>query len=358
MDLDVTSSVGLSSMRRFGTTVGEALGYTGLAGDLRFELGRVAVFRQLVWHRFLDQTPDPIRVFVKPEPHKEAKLDEGRLRLISAVGLTDAMLDRIMYGWLSRRVLSTVGQTPILIGWSPLGGGSRLLTRLFVGKKTRGLDKSAWDWSIRPEMILFLRDFIESLAVGAPDWWLSWHRKRWEKLFREAVLEFGDGMQVRQTHWGVMKSGCFLTIILNSIAQLAYHVLACFTLVLNPFDYSLVVIGDDETIEDFEQFAQYEKVIRDLGALLKDSEPSEVIQFAGFLFYDGVMGAYALPEYWRKHVFSITHAPEDKLVEMLRSYQLLYAFEPNFLKWIQMLLARVSPADVRLPAVLRYQFNA
>lgn len=358
-DLDVTSSVGLSSMRRFGTTIGEALGYTGLLKDLRFSAERVAIFRSLVRQRFESRDPDPIRVFVKPEPHKEEKIQEGRFRLISAVGMTDAMLDRIMYGWLGAQVLSTVGRTPILIGWSPLGGGARLMTSLFSGKKTRGLDKRAWDWSIMPEMLLFLRDFIETLAIGAPQWWLDWHRDRWEKLFRDAVLEFGDGMQVRQPGWGVMKSGCYLTIILNSIAQLVYHVVVCRALGLDPFSLDLAVIGDDETIENFEQFAAYEREMRKRRALLKDSEPSEVIQFAGFCFYqDPQYGSYALPEYWQKHVFAITHAPEDKLVDMLRSYQLLYAYEPGFLKWIQMLMAKLSPEDVRSAPVLRLQFSS
>lgn len=356
-DLDSNSSVGTSAMRRYGSTVGVALGCTTEVGFRLFDEDRVAILKQLVYHRLQTVVADPIRVFVKPEPHKTSKLEEGRLRLISAVSFTDTMCDRVMTGALARRILSMVGHTPVKIGWSPVSGGARLMTHLFAGCRTRGLDKTAWDWSIQPEILFILKDIFKNLIVGAPEFWSTWLDFRWEQLFRYAEFEFGDGSRILQPSWGLMKSGCYWTIILNSIGQLVYHVLACRRLAIHPRAHKIAVIGDDVTIEDFDSFDQYERIILEAGALLKPSEPSEIIQFAGFIYttLDGVSVAY--PEYWRKHVYAITHAPDSKLIQMLESYQLLYAYEPVMLEWIRMLLGNLSPGSVRDTAVLRFVFN-
>lgn len=139
-----------------------------------------------------------------------------------------------------------------------------------------------------------------------------------------------------------MKSGCFLTIIMNTLSQLVRHVLVCNRLGIN-WEIPRVFLGDDQTIEDFPMFGEYERETRRLGFLLKDSVVSvDRVHFAGFVMdREG-----AVPEYQDKHVYLITHTPDDQLAARLESYQVLYAHHSGFYEWVYWELARVSPALV------------
>lgn len=351
----MSSSVGCSSMAKYGTTVGEALLGDTLIGTRCYDLEAVETLASLVLYRIHHVEADPIRVFVKQEPHKMSKLLTERYRLISAVSLTDTMCDRVMLGWLMKAALSSVGLTPIMIGWSPVGPGCRLVSRLFEGKDTRGLDKTAWDWTMKPWLFHAIYDLILSLAVGAPSWWVDWFEKRWASLFRDAVFQFADGSQVQQTEWAVMKSGCYLTILLNSVGQLFYHVMAMDAIGKSLDSLKYIVIGDDVTIEDFPEFSEYEDFILQHGALLKPSEPVKIPEFAGFSFpkWKGI-DVYR-PEYLDKHVWKITHTSLEQLEEVLKSYQLLYAYDDVVLDWIRSVMRKISPASVISKPALRYR---
>lgn len=345
-DLNKDSSVGLCDMSRYGSTIGEALKAADGFGN-NFDPERVEILRRLVIQRMENPgDADNIKVFIKKEPHKMSKIVEKRYRLISAVSLVDTMTDRVMFRWLMRASLSTVLETPCLIGWNPLRGGYRFMEAKFGGLKTRGLDKTAWDWTVREWLIKAVKEVLKHLAVGANDYWLRWLDQRWQALFRDAVFEFSDGTVIAQPGWGVMKSGCYLTIIINSIGQMLYHALALRHLDMEPDSLKFVTIGDDVTLEDFERFREYEQYILDHGALLKPSEPTSHVEFAGFIFgKDG--GRYvSWPEYWEKHLYAISHSTAT-LPEMLFAYQILYANEPVFLDWVRRCLAEVDSGKVR-----------
>jgi len=130
-DLDPRASTGLGPMSYYGAEIGQALNYDEFEG---FDPERVRILKQLTLHRLgAPRDTDPILVFVKEEPNKVQKIEEGRCRIISAVGLVDTMADRVMLGWLQRATLQTVGRTPVMVGWSPYKGGYR-----FLGKKLHG----------------------------------------------------------------------------------------------------------------------------------------------------------------------------------------------------------------------------
>lgn len=340
-DLNPRSTVGMCSFRRLGQTVEMVLGGNPREGTADPE--RVNLLRQAVWQRFREPgSPDPIRVFVKHEPHKVSKLEEGRLRLISAVSLVDAMVDRVLFLWLAKSILERFGTNPMAVGWSPLAGGHRWVSDAFRGyRKTRSLDMTAWDWTMPGWLILAIKDVIKDLLVCAPGFWGEKVDARWEALFRDAWFCFGDGSLTQQRGWGIMKSGCYLTIIMNTISQLVRHSLVTTRLGLGYLP--TIFLGDDQTIVDFPRFQEYEAATRSLGFLLKDSVVEvDRIGFAGFV----VEPRAVYPEYREKHVFLITHSPDDALVDRLWAYQILYAFDTRFYGWIERELARLSPALV------------
>lgn len=313
--------MGMTHLRVYGQTIGEYLKGDHSLGTADPE--RVELLRAVVWQRLNDpQSPDPIRVFVKSEPHKQSKLDSGRYRLISAVSFVDTMTDRIMLRWLQNAVLDSLGSSSCMVGASPLDGGYRWISGLFKGRKTRALDMTAWDWTIPEWLILALKDLVKNLALCHPQFWSDWLDRRWEALFRDAVFCFGDGSTVRQPGWGLMKSGCYLTIVLNTFSQMIRHRIVMSRLGLRVEDYRVVFLGDDQTIEDFPQFGEYERITRSMGFLLKESEVSEhAVHFIGYVMTRDSM----LPEYSQKHVFKITHVPDDVLADVLESFCILYA---------------------------------
>lgn len=66
---------------------------------------------------------DPIRLFIKPEPHKEKKLVEGRYRLISSVSVVDQIIDHMLFGEMNQKMIQKWHSIPNKAGWSPVNGG-------------------------------------------------------------------------------------------------------------------------------------------------------------------------------------------------------------------------------------------
>lgn len=338
------SSPGLCSLSRMGSINKDVLGWDGET----FDFERVELVRFAVRHRF-DQlltgkcVHDPINVFVKQEPHKRQKIIDGRFRLISAVSLIDTMVDRILFGWLGRVCLDTVGMTPSLIGWTVMNGGWRDLTLLYHKKPVLCLDKSTWDWTVPSWLVDLWRDFIVSLAVGSPDWWVRLVDLRFKALFEEPVFQFSDGTQIKQRVRGIMKSGCFLTIILNTVGQSLVHYLACHRLGWDLYRGQPRIVGDDTVQEAVLDLQLYVRAIESLGFKVKGAKVRSWIEFCGFAFANNT----CWPAYWRKHLFSLKHAPF--LLDTLLSYQLIYVNEPQMFAFLQRVaIDRVGP-DAILP---------
>lgn len=313
-------------------SIGDALGYDSVNG---YDPGRVEELRGLVESRMriLSQQPlaDPISVFVKPEPHKRAKLDEGRLRLISAVSFVDTMVDRVIFGWLSDKVLTNVGQTPVMVGWSPVYGQWRAFRARF-GKRILCVDKSSWDWTVQKWLIDACLRLIEHLAFGADEWLVALFRARFKLLFEQPTYIFRDGSTVQQADAGVMKSGCYLTIILNSLCQLLMHA------VVAPEEPLPFALGDDTAQRPPEDTEGYIAKLNNLGAKCKP-ELLDDVEFAGFKMSQNS----CVPAYRAKHLFRMEFV--NHLGDYLRAMQMLYASDKPSLRLFQRIALNRSPEN-------------
>lgn len=116
-EVDHSSTMGLTFLRSYGQTVESFLEGNFSLGTANPE--RVEMLRAAVWYALNNPgSPDPIRMFIKQEPHKEAKLRVGRYRLISAVSFVDTMADRVMLRWLQNKAVANVGKTSCAVGAS------------------------------------------------------------------------------------------------------------------------------------------------------------------------------------------------------------------------------------------------
>jgi hypothetical protein len=287
-----------------------------------------------------ERVSDDIKVFVKQEAHKRKKLQEGRDRLISAVSLVDTFVDRILFGWMARRELETCGRTPCLVGWSPVRGGWRQMNDLYRGKPVLCCDKRAWDWTVQGWLVDFWLEFLINLPVNAPDWWKRMVSLRLSLLFDDPMFQFADGTRVRQAVRGIMKSGCFLTILLNSISQSALHYIANIRMRKSPGYKQPRTLGDDTVQEAVDDLPAYVSHLEELGARVKGTKIQHWVEFAGFAF-DGVK---CWPAYWQKHLFNMAHSPN--LEETVKSYQYLYVHEPVMEAFVRRVARELGPHAV------------
>lgn len=348
-DIKLTSTPGYCPLSKYGTTIREVLGHDGL----RFDAQRVSLFKLLVKDRVRELVSgkceaDDIKVFVKEEPHKLSKIKDGAFRLISAVSMVDTMIDRMIFGPLADKILQSAGLTPVMIGWVPIMGGFRLPRRKLPGKVVC-VDKSSWDWTVPQWMVKLWMKIILGLSNEHPPFWEVLVRQRFKILFEEAIFRFSDGTRIKQGEPGVMKSGCYLTIILNSLGQLLLHYMINDKMGIPMEENEPLCMGDDTVQNYFPQLEEYVNHFSLLGFRLKEVSVQDWIEFAGF----GIDKVSTWPMYWRKHLFAMQHASEESLPQMLESYQMLYAFNAPMTGYIQGVMKKVNPDKILPGSLLR-----
>lgn len=348
-EIDPTSTPGYCALSKYGTDNRTALGMgEAIGGGKTFDPDRLEILRFLVKQRWREGGSDPLKIFIKQEPHKLAKLEEGRYRLISAVSLVDTMVDRILFGPMWRKALKRVLMTPCAVGWTPMKGGWRIMHQRYP-EGTISMDKSAWDWTVQGWMIRIWFSFLLDMHPGYPDWWVKRVECRFYDLFYVARFRFPDGVEVCQQARGIMKSGCYLTLCLNSVAQTALHYLAAEQVGMDPYDNVPLSFGDDIVMGPFDEVGRYVEELEKY-CLVKSVEYAPFTQFIGFI----LTSKGFVPEYWEKHLFLMAHLDDRVAEETLQSYQELYAYDPVMLRFIRDYAHAVCPSAIRSDSELRF----
>lgn len=318
------------------------------------EKTRYEIVKSVVWLRIVDLNEgkvvaDDIKMFVKPEPHKLEKLAEGRLRLISGVSMVDSIVDKILFGDLFDAAMQAVGKTPVLLGWNPLVASAHKLLLNQFPDGVVSVDKSAWDWTVPAWLVDVWLEFVLEMYYAYPSWFLDLIKIRFKCLFEEAVFRCGNTRK-KQGVKGIMKSGCYLTYILNSLGQVAVHYAVCGLMGLDPEESMPFACGDDTVQNNCFNVQVYADFMRTLGFNPKIQPVSRHIEFIGFLMdYEKVV-----PAYWRKHLFQLKYLDEEKAIETLTSYQMFYRYNPEMLNIVQEELRRRDPRAVLSSRFLRH----
>lgn len=289
----------------------------GVSDPERLELVYQTVLARL---RALEQGQafDPINVFPKPEPHTLKKISEGRVRLIFGVSVIDNIVSELLFGpWFQR--MMDWRNLPFKIGWSPQRGGYRwLIDRLpeFISFA----DKSSWDWTVTAWEIDMVEAYFASICVG----WDKQMRNHIRSVFGPLELKLARNYSVVKEIDGVMPSGTFFTISINSWLQVAVHRVVCLEIgVYYPDPFSM---GDD-TVQAFVPDGIYWDKWAEFGHVLKIIEHGKNwCEFAGHTFSRDM----CYPAYLEKHAFVLQHL-DSLTVEvqaLLGSYQYLYAMDP------------------------------
>lgn len=275
------------------------------------EPGHLALERvwMMVQKRLVDRDADPVRLFVKPEPHTKKKLDSHRYRLISSVSVIDQIIDHMLFGDFNKELIKQHNYTPVKTGWVPYVGGWKQVPVCGM----TSCDKSAWDWTVR--MWLFEEELgvRERLCKNMQPLWLELATWRYQKLFVENVFVTSGGLHISQKTPGVMKSGCVSTIATNSVMQLLLH--SRVAIMLGVILGLIMAMGDDTT--QVKQSKEYFELLSQF-CILK--EVVDKVEFAGCHFY----GYRVEPAYKGKHAYNLLHQSEEFHAETADSYALLY----------------------------------
>nr|URD27601.1 RdRp [Pistacia sobemo-like virus] len=162
---------------------------------------------------------DPVRVFVKQEPHPKAKIEQGRFRLISSISLVDQLVERILFGPQNRAEIQLWHKIPSKPGMGlSLETQAHLLWDDLVFKHNQSpaaeADISGFDWSVQWwELVADLKMRIKLSDAGGKA------RMAMSSRFYclgNSVFQLSNGEMWEQCEPGLMKSGSYCTSSSNS----------------------------------------------------------------------------------------------------------------------------------------------
>jgi len=196
---------------------------------------------------------DPVRIFVKSEPHKIKKLLEGKVRLIHCVSIVDKLLEMVMVRHLTKKEIANWYRIPSKPGIGFTESDCALVYQDVIDALPMSAsDVVAWDWNVDEWQILDDAEMIIKLqTVRNPSWE---HLVRCTAFMEcRRVFQFSDGELVVNNYPGVVNSGKFKTSSGNSRMRVKLARMVGST--------KTVAAGDDaveQTVENaVEKYAKY-----------------------------------------------------------------------------------------------------
>ncbi|UKD40709.1 P1-P2 [Tobacco polerovirus 1] len=262
---------------------------------------------------------DPIRLFVKGEPHKQSKLDEGRYRLIMSVSLIDQLVARVLFQSQNKKEialwrsipskpgfgLSTDFQTTEFLECLKQEAGAPSMEELCNNYKEylRPTDCSGFDWSVAFWMLEDDMEVRNRLTYNNTEL-TKRLRAAWLKCIGNSVLCLSDGTLLAQQVPGVQKSGSYNTSSSNSRIRVmaAYHCGA---------DWAMAM-GDDALESPHSNLEEY----KNLGFKV---EVSRELEFCSHIFRTPTL---AIPVNTNKMLYKLIHGynPECGNPEVIANY--------------------------------------
>lgn len=319
--LDMTSSPGIPYLREAPTNR-EWLGWNGVTCD-PYKLDRLWHDVQLVIDKKFETI---LRVFIKQEPHKNAKIAEKRWRLIMAASLPVQIVWHMLFDYMNDAEISNAYFIPSQQGINLVGGGWKQYTNQWESKGLDwGLDKSAWDWTAPYWCMELDLEFRRRMGNGRfMAEWTDLARHLYSQMFEDPKLVLSDGTVWQQCVPGIMKSGCVNTISINSHCQVFMHLLYCFE--MNVDIYPLCVACGDDTLQHPKHCGDI-KFYDKYGVIVKSA--SESREFVGHEFTrDGPH-----PLYMSKHMKKVRYVSEENLGQYFDSMARMYVHTRYFDIW-------------------------
>lgn len=160
---------------------------------------------------------DPVRVFVKSEPHKIAKLKEGRVRLIHSVSIVDKLIEMVLIRHLTKLEIANWLNIPSKpgIGFTSYDNKNLFERVTNFGVPMRSSDVEGWDWNVDQWQLEDDAEMVIELCDNPTEWWR--HQIRAGAIIEgRSVYQFSDGDLVINDYFGMVNSGKYKTSSGNS----------------------------------------------------------------------------------------------------------------------------------------------
>lgn len=340
-DLDMTSTPGYPYMRE-KPTIGQWLGWNPatLEADPR-QLQRLWYDVQRVLSGDFEHQ---FRVFVKDEPHKKAKADQDRWRLIMCAALPNQMVWRMCLkhqnDWLNAHPFDCPSSHGLVFCY---GGWRRFKAHAASKRLIYSRDISSWDVNAPGWVFDVVKEFRQ--RAGGPTSWLRALDLLYEDAFEKAKLRFSNGVILQQQYRGTMKSGLYITIADNSLAMVAMHVLAS---IRSGQRIGSVWATGDDVLQSY-MSDSYIDCLEGLGCKVKESECR--LAFMGTDFTKE-----PIPMYLEKHIVNFWSTDENT-AERLDAYARLWCFDDTWYGFWRR-LAELSGCTLKSQRFYQFWYNS
>jgi len=255
---------------------------------------------------------DPVRLFVKQEPHPKRKIEEGRFRLISSVSLVDQLVERLLFGPQNQLEIQHWRNIPSKPGMGlSLHEQAQSIWHELKSNHDRwpaaeadisGFDWSVQDWELWSDIIIRidLGNFGNRLKKAATARFYC---------FMNSVFQLSDGRLISQDLPGIMKSGSYCTSSTNSRIRCLMA-----ELIGSPW---CIAMGDD-SVEGYVPNAK--KLYQKLGHVCKDYLPCETdidghLSKVNFCSHELSEGKFWLTS-WAKTLFRFLSSPQPDIEDL------------------------------------------
>lgn len=173
---------------------------------------------------------DPIRLFVKPEPHKLEKIRNRRFRLIASVSIVDQLVARMLFrdqneiellmhntipskpgqGFSQDEQVLNFTESVATLAGCPSNELVENWSKYLIPTDCSGFDWSVPMWLLEDELAV-----RNALTLECPQG-LRKMRETWLSCLGESVFCLSNGLLLAQTSPGIQKSGSFNTSSTNS----------------------------------------------------------------------------------------------------------------------------------------------
>lgn len=255
---------------------------------------------------------DPVRLFVKQEPHTAQKIEQGRFRLISSVSLVDQLVERMLFGPQNNMEIATWFKIPSKPGMGL--STANQISMLWKDLKAKHslhpaaeADISGFDWSVQ-DWELWADLSIRIELGNFPNLMKRAAISRFY-CFMNSVFQLSNGALIEQEMPGLMKSGSYCTSSTNSRIRCLMA-----ELIGAPW---CIAMGDD-SVEGWTPDAK-EKYLT-LGHVCKDYYPCGVnpdgtlreVNFCSHLFTEGRSELTT----WAKTLFRFLSTPREDFSDL------------------------------------------
>jgi hypothetical protein len=240
---------------------------------------------------------DAVKVFVKGDPHKLSKIEEGRFRLIFSVSLVDNCIARLTSSLQNQTEINAWQDIPHKPGMGLNDPGlASIIQSVVLGAlngKIKDSDVSGWDWSVHNWELNADCDRRIALNQSSGTVFERVMRSHYYCVARK-VMVLSDGTMYQQTVPGIMPSGWYNTSSTNCFMRgLDHHLIVLYANEENSLIESwrliiawIIEMGDDAVEREVPDAQEYYKR---LGKTVKqyNSVTPEDFEFCSTRFVNG-----------------------------------------------------------------------